>query len=572
MTAPGLRQFRAPAEVRAIVQYMVRNFDRDPVRSREILRDFAISEPRSFVEGAVPFLKNAEESRGTHYLLTLIVAHDLLLPALSHSKISQADAMAMARAAIRVDALADVTLAKQLADRASDETSPLPAHQAGRVMEVLAGISDGARLLPSLMRMLRHPNPYLRSKAVKLIGRGIRSTKWVQSRLAEADARIRANAIEAIWGLDTEESRALLQLAAKDCNNRVAGNALVALYRIGDCSSIPELLKMSTHDAALFRATAAWAMGETGDPRFTEALARLLRDSCASVRARTLGALGRVKAVVAESRQNPAWSLTSLLLDHEPQRGPRRIQVTVSGGENMDGSKLLPTNFILFEDGRLVTDYQLTERPALDAMSIVFLFPRAGEGGTPWMDAILQAREWKRPSDLWAVMPYLASAETRERAVIDEAPQFTANPQNIEAQLRQPSPRTIFTDVWSSLGRAVKTDAGPSRGRRCVILFSYGNTPAAAAYELNAAVVSSHAFIQVISRAPDPHMEEFCRRTHSSFSVVEDAATAERLSAAYLNLLARYEISWPALVPSAKELKLRIHAPNGWGEIALPLV
>src|SRR5581483_2076277 len=131
---------------------------------------------------------------------------------------------------------------------------------------------------PSLVRLLRHPNPHIRSKAVLLIGRGNRSPKWIRQRLVDTDPRVRANAAEALWGVGTEEARDLLHSLVGDSNNRVAGNAVLGLYRLGDCAMITEILELAVHESAMFRATAAWVMGETGDPRFTEALAALLRD------------------------------------------------------------------------------------------------------------------------------------------------------------------------------------------------------------------------------------------------------------------------------------------------------
>ena len=60
-----------------------------------------------------------------------------------------------------------------------------------------------------------------------MIGRGSKSTKWVMGRLSESDPRVRANAIESMWGVDTPEARTLLNFAVSDANNRVAGNALL---------------------------------------------------------------------------------------------------------------------------------------------------------------------------------------------------------------------------------------------------------------------------------------------------------------------------------------------------------
>ena len=88
-----------------------------------------------------------------------------------------------------------------------------------------------------------------------------------------------ASAVEALWGVDTAEAKTVLRAAARDANNRVAGNALFALYGIGDTWAISELFKMAASDSPQVRSTAAWAMGETGDPRFSETLGRLMSES-----------------------------------------------------------------------------------------------------------------------------------------------------------------------------------------------------------------------------------------------------------------------------------------------------
>ena len=90
--------------------------------------------------------------------------------------------------------------------------------------------------------------------------------KWV---LHEADPRVRANAIEALWWVDTPEARALLHLATNDSDNRVLGNALLGLYYLGDCAVLEQLIKLSADAPAGFRATAAWVLVKPAIHGFT---------------------------------------------------------------------------------------------------------------------------------------------------------------------------------------------------------------------------------------------------------------------------------------------------------------
>ena len=193
-------------------------------------------------------------------------------PALDREQVTR-----VARAAIRVDSMADVKMARRLADELETGNGSVSIPDAVRLLEILNEVSTGARLLPAMVRIYRHPDPYLRSKTVLFVGRANRSGRWASDRQSDTDPRIRANAIEGLWGVETSAAREMLQAAAQDSNNRVAGNALLGLYQLGETTSIVAVLQMAQHGSAVFRSTAAWMMGQTGDPRFKEALAGSLR-------------------------------------------------------------------------------------------------------------------------------------------------------------------------------------------------------------------------------------------------------------------------------------------------------
>src|ERR1035437_10930718 len=114
------------------------------------------------------------------------------------------------------------------------------------------------------------------------------------ARLGESDPRVRANAIESLWGVDSPEARTLLNFAANDANTRVVGNALLGLYYLGESSVLADVVKLAAHDSALSRSSAAWVMGVAGDPRFAETLRRMISDPDAVVRKRVFAALGQI--------------------------------------------------------------------------------------------------------------------------------------------------------------------------------------------------------------------------------------------------------------------------------------
>lgn len=292
--APG-QETALAEEARTMLLDLSQDFDGQAADNRRLIRDLAEQDWHAFYSAAVEILKNQHDSNCGLYVIKLLICRDLLVDALCDPALSREQAIAVARAATRIDPMTDVSLAKFLADRGSSEDTVRPA-ELMRLMEIMVEVSSFVRVLPVLKRMSRHPNPHVRSKAVLMIGRGNPASGWLQNRFAEPDPRIRANTVESLWGVDTEEARGLLLAAARDDNNRVAGNALLALYRLGDPSAEPDLRKMAESDSALFRATSAWVMGEIADPQFAAVLARLVGDSSQMVRKRAFSALGKIAA------------------------------------------------------------------------------------------------------------------------------------------------------------------------------------------------------------------------------------------------------------------------------------
>src|SRR5439155_20103245 len=134
-----------------------------------------------------------------------------------------------------------------------------------RVLTLLEAVSSSARIVPALAHLLHDSNPRLRAKATLLIGRRARNPQFAEGRMQEADPRVRANAIEALFDGAAASSSALLWYAVKDENNRVAGNALLALYQIQERGAIPCILAMSADARPAFRASACWVISRTAD-------------------------------------------------------------------------------------------------------------------------------------------------------------------------------------------------------------------------------------------------------------------------------------------------------------------
>jgi len=172
-------------DIRVALGNLVKNFEADAATSRQQIRDLLDNDRELFYATSVEILKSTTDSRGAQYLVALLVSNGMLLQALCSPELSREEALLLGRSARRVDPMVDVALARSLADSAVGDGAIHVADPA-RLMDILCEIADPGRIMPSLMRMMRHPNPYLRSKAVKMIGRGSKSTKWVMGRLTNA--------------------------------------------------------------------------------------------------------------------------------------------------------------------------------------------------------------------------------------------------------------------------------------------------------------------------------------------------------------------------------------------------
>jgi HEAT repeat protein len=562
---------RSPDDVRGLLSTLVRNFEADAAGSRQQIRDLLDNDRDLFFDGAMEIVKSAGESRGGQFVVALMAANGLLLQALCDSNLSREEALALGRAAKRVDPMVDASLARSLADSAVGNCEIVVSDPA-RLMEILCEIAEPARIMPSLMRLLRHPNAYLRSKAVKLIGRGGGSVKWLMGRLSESDPRVRANAVESLWGVETPEARTLLNFAVNDANNRVVGNALLGLYYLGDAGVLAEVTKLAGHEAAPFRSTAAWVMGETGDPRFADALRRLISETDPVVRKRAFAGLGRLKAANGQPVAGPRWHVAGRILAGESLKGMRRAMLAVAADDMREAPRVAPLQFLLSEGGQYITSYKVTERPQPEAMSVIFVIPRSREAaGGGFYEGALRCLAWKRASDLWSILPYIETGDGEPPPPHDPDPAlFTAKSDVLAATLRDTPKRIECTDLWTALWRATRPDPAQVRGRRYVIVFSSAEEGRIAGHGLISGLQSGRIPLQAICSGPNSQLQEFSKRTRTPFQIGMDEEIPELVQSAYLNLLAHYEIAYQPVSAEAAPLRVRVQTPCGWGEALIP--
>lgn len=292
----------------ALLQEAVEDFPRNSASAMRAIGRLQASDAFGLAIGALRLLvanadSTEERSPGLQYIASLITSGDLLPQLLLDDQVlSSQAATTLASRAAAVHSLLDVHIII-FANKGSagDEAKSAVVL---RALALAAAISDCSRLAPTLVQLLRHPCARVRSKVALLLGRANGNLARVGSLLASPDSRLRANAVESLWGDSRHEVLGILKKASHDQCGRVMVNALLGLCKAGDVEAHARLLKMTENADPALRCGAAWAMGESSDREFSEALETLANDADDKVRA--MAAKSQEKLLGASSPTEPA--------------------------------------------------------------------------------------------------------------------------------------------------------------------------------------------------------------------------------------------------------------------------
>jgi hypothetical protein len=233
---------------------------------------------------------------------SITVSDPILRTICDGSHYTLAEARALVRCLANHHANLDVRMLKMVAP---DEKGVFSQDQfTCRVLELVTGITRGTHTMPLLLRMLRSASGRVLSKLIILMGQVRKDSAILSSHLRSPDSRIRANAIEALWGNSSHDCIALFHAACRDANHRVGVNAWIGLHLAGDREALFQIMQLTRHESPLWRAAAAWALGRIGDERDCEPV---LRDLMADPESAVRGAATR--AVVQLRKRKPAQIL-----------------------------------------------------------------------------------------------------------------------------------------------------------------------------------------------------------------------------------------------------------------------
>lgn len=265
---------------------LVNGFMTNPILARRAMRELLFRSPGRFYGASLQVLKTGKASPGHDYLIGLLLENDLLSIALADpDAFSTQTAVALAKNLSRMDPHLDAKLMKKMFKEDGSSATDADPASGYRILEVIDAVSDGTRLVPGLMKLLRHKDKKLQSKAALLLARAHHNLDWFQLQLAHADPRVRANVIEGlIHTRPTSKQMELLWGISSDGHHRVATTALLVLVRNGYPGAAEKLEQLAEHPLDAFRTAAAWAMAETGDSRFLETLQKLAKNAEGTVR------------------------------------------------------------------------------------------------------------------------------------------------------------------------------------------------------------------------------------------------------------------------------------------------
>jgi hypothetical protein len=568
---------------------------------KQALNQLASSDPSLFFAAGIRVVAAAEPSDGSRYLI-LALAKDkrLSLGLLDPNVCTVGEAVAVSRAAAAAGAQLQSTFQIGLNKALQGQASPQNAGRILRLLDVLAATCD-PNCWPSFqVELMAYPDKFVRSKAAFLIGRSTRNASWIGRRLLDRDPRVQASAVEALWGLDSTESKPHLLSALKSANSRVAANAGLGLYYIGDVTALRYLLDMLQHSDPAFHLSAMWAIGETKDERFLPALVKYYRHAEGKLRLATVGAMSRIRRreKTAQAGDPIQVHVREAVLQAD---GRRRLTFALSCHPAKDLSGFKPTEFVAWENGTPIQDYEvrLATPPAL--LIAGFVAPWFASDEEPYekllREAWKQCLTMKRRDDYWRIDRYSLdmNSQAGEKASSEPMPPYddalmTPDVKTALGSISQPDllekvfalavpPDRAAADPGAALQR--QTDALVKRsGQRHVFILlhempGFNCKPDTMARLEALAKDGSFIFHALCPQEADrwaPIRELCSSHPEGSFIEAKPEGMLDALVDAYANLSNRFEIGYtlPASVPPGP-VRLKISSERGCGEAEISL-
>jgi HEAT repeat protein len=273
--------------------------------SVRLIRRLAEEFPGLFLTSALRYLTSNEESAALRFLGTVAIRQPAMIDYLTSPHASSRDnAVNLFRRFLEIDPSYDVKLAERLPNRReSNLAEALDSQCSTRALDILDQTSRGRRLLPIVGHLPTYRDARISAKATLFVGRRVQSPEWTRKMVALPDHRVRANAVESLWGLDSPAAVELLEECSVDANNRVLGNFLLGLHFAGHGSVERRILSLADAGKYELRSTGAWVMGKIASEECVRRLTSMVRDEHPQVRNTALRSLLEIRRAEAKTPQ-----------------------------------------------------------------------------------------------------------------------------------------------------------------------------------------------------------------------------------------------------------------------------
>jgi HEAT repeat protein len=558
---------------------LVDQFAHNPPVAGKAMREMLESDGSTFTQQALALLKTVSADPGSNYVLTLLLRDASLLSKLCDPDLfSLTEATEIARRLQKLDPSFDVRIIKQIASAASN-ADKLTAATAERLLEIMAAFSDLSRILPVLAELLKHPSPRIRSKAVLLIGRASASAKLAESHLKEADRRVRANAIEALWGNASSEARTILSAAVSDSNNRVAANAALVLYKLDETCCIPVILDMAENPSPIFRLSAVWMMSETQDPRFLGTLAKLIADADQRVRQLAFTSVARIRKNKASLLNGPKLKVIATEVECSLE-GQRKLRVSICSEDGKPAARFVGLQFAIEEDKRLVAKYSVQELGQAESLAVGIAIPRSVHQPDEFLQSceasLKSTLQQKRSQDQWAILKYAGKSDST-------ALTFSSDPKTLAEVLAAEGNAAGGNEGPAELNlndaaQRLFTEISPKKAQRHVLLIDSSASGSSSMSQTdvdNLLAIAKPGKIQVyglvvaaLDSGVNPHLRRLCEASGGRIvraSAVDDIPRT--LEGLFCTLSSAYEITYVSNATSPiSRVSVQIYSPQGCGE------
>ena len=390
-------------------EVLLARYDDDPAICSKILRTYSLTHPKAFLGYARTVLREQPVSRGLKFITGLAISAGFIPHLLELCSQSREQALAVAEKALACEPRLDIQILEFL--QRPRPAQPGDENEFHVGLNLLNAISPGDRLVPGVLKLLKHANPKVRSKAALFIGGRTQNLAWAASRTGEDDSRVRANIIESLYGLNSDFVHQTFRQNVADENNRVAGNAVLGLYLLGDTAAIALIQGMARHPDARFRNTCAWVMGRTGDPRFAQLFSELMNDPNELVRAQAFKGLGEVRKALRASATRPQLRAAITKVEFEQESS---LVITVHNSSNQPVQSLPATSFILKTGtpSKPVHTYTVTEYDGRSSLNVAFVLCLPAEDQAAvearFVQAVQSCSSLRRSKDKWSIVKIAA--------------------------------------------------------------------------------------------------------------------------------------------------------------------